>query len=189
MVWPQMKPFHSSAPSKSLIRGIVYTVFLAVSGSSVASAARPVLAIPAFSGSKKSGVSTFEKALTTGFSKQRLDVVNSDKLRKIAKKTRSKAQGNYVAELAGADYKLSVRIRSRKRGYQLTAQLVELLKGKTIESAKWNYRPTKRDRQASLEDNAEKAADAIVKKFMAKLDKSFPRLVGDNAETAAELPQ
>ena len=151
-------------------------------------AARPVVALAPLSGSKKAGTKTFEKALIQAFSAQAIDVLTPENIRKIAKKARGKSSSNYVASRAGADFKISVSIRSRKRGYQLKAQLVELVRNKTLESAKWNYKPTRKDRNGSIQDNAEKASAAIVKKFIGKMDDSFATMVGDNEETASELP-
>ena len=153
-----------------------------------AQSARPVLALAPVSGAKKAGTKTFEKAFIGEFSRQKVDVLTPEQLKKTAKKARGNSKSNYIADLAGADFKISVRIRKKKRGYQLSAQLVELVRNQTVESAKWNYKLSKRDRKENLEDNAKKASKAIVKKFMNKMDDSFSAMIGDNKENASELP-
>jgi len=167
---------------------LIYISFLFSGIASEALAARPVIALSPISGPKKSGKLAFETAMIEVFSAKAVDFIGPKKLRKTAKKERDEVRSNYVADAAGADFLISTQIRKVRRGFRLTSKLVDLRKGKTIESAKWNYRPRRKDRASSIEENADNATTAISKKFMTKINEIFPKMVGDKATTAAELP-
>ena len=183
----RVKP--SMRKTRNIARSIVQIMFATVVGSSVAQAEQAVVAISPFSGPKAAKPTSFEDAIFRAFNAKGLAIVSPNEIRKLAKKKRVKLRGDYVAELAGADYRVSGRMTGKRGRYQMRVQLIDLLAGKTIESAKWNYKLSKKSPKDAVIENADKAARAIHDKFIKKISTHFPSLVGRTPALAGELPQ
>lgn len=151
-------------------------------------AARPVIAVAAVKGPKKADPLRFETAMTKAFASQNADFIGPKALKKRAKKDRDDPRSQRVADAAGADFLVRTRIKKMRRGFRLTAKLINLSGETTIETAKWNFKPSRKDRQESIQDNATKAAAAISAKFMRKINKIFPKMVGDLPGNVGALP-
>ena len=173
----------------SIIAALTCFIGCGIFWTSTAQAERVAVAISPFSGPKAAKSQSFEDALVRAFKAQDLDLIVPSAVRKVAKKKKANVRGNYAAELSGADYRLFAKFSGKRGRYQMRVQLIELFNDKTIEKAKWNYKISRKSSADAISENAEKAAQAICDKFVKKISKHFPTLVGRRSALAGELPQ